>query len=122
MDKAKIKDYATTIALSAIPVIIAYQAEIGKYVPVEYALLFTLGIGVLSQVMTNKRVQEAYADTSSGLDVAQEKVQEYQDLVANLQKEIDERQVLIDKVAGLKALDEAPIEVIPDAEDPNAMN
>ena len=110
MDKAKIKDYATTLALAAIPVVIAYQAEIGKYVPVEYALLFTLGMGILSQLMGNARVKEAYADTSSGLDIAQAKMQEYQDMVANLQKEIDERQALINKVAGLKELDQAPID------------
>lgn len=110
MDKLKIKDYATTLALSAIPVIVAYQAEIGKYIPVEYALIFTLGIGVLSQVMANKRVKVAYADTSAGLDIAQAKALEYQAMVIKLQEEIDQRQALVDTVAGLKKLDNAPIE------------
>ena len=108
-DKAKIKDYATTLALASIPVIISYQAEIGNYVPVEYALLFTIGIGILSQLATNARVKEAFEDTSAGLDVAQAKVQEYEDLVSKLQKEIDERQLLIERVAGLKEMDQAPI-------------
>jgi hypothetical protein len=119
----KIKDYATTLLFAAVPVIIAYQAEIGKYVPVEYALLFTIGMGILSQVATNSRVKEAYADTSAGLDVAQSEVQKYQDIVAKLQAQIDEKQAEVDKIAGLKELDNAPVEeVIPDSEDPNALN
>jgi hypothetical protein len=106
----KLKDYATTIALAAIPVIVAYQAEIGKVIPVEYALVFTLGIGVLSQLMTNSRVKEAYVDTSAGLDVAQTEAQKYLDKIAELQAEIDAKQAEVDKVAGLKELDNAPME------------
>ena len=108
-DKAKIKDYTTTLALASIPVIISYQAEIGKYVPVEYALIFTIAMGILSQLAGNARVKEAFEDTSAGLDVAQAKVQEYEDLVSKLQKEIDERQLLIERVAGLKEMDQAPV-------------
>jgi hypothetical protein len=105
----KVKDYATTLLLAAVPVIITYQAEIGKVIPVEYALIFTIGMGILSQVAGNARVKEAYADTSASLDTAQAKVQEYQELVASLQNEIDERQVLIETVTGLKELTEAPV-------------
>jgi len=111
MLKMKIKDYATTIAFAALPVIIAYQAEIGKYVPVEYALAFTLGMGILSQVAANKRVEVAQATTKvegvivdtnelidakqMQIDLLQVKVREYQELAT---------------VASLKALDNAPIE------------
>lgn len=110
MDMAKIKDYATTVALAAIPVIVAYQAEIGKYVPVEYALVFTIGVGILSQLMTNARVKEAYEDTSAGVDVAQAKAQEYLDMIAKLQAEIDERQALVDQVTGIREMVEAPVD------------
>ena len=106
----KIKDYITTLALAAVPVIIAYQSQIGQHVPVEYALVFTIGMGILSQVVTNKRVQTAYTDTSVVLDEAQGKVQEYQDLVSNLQTEIDERQVLIEQVTGIREMTEEPVE------------
>ena len=109
-DKAKIKDYISTLALAAIPVIVSYQAEIGAYIPVEYTLLFTIGIGVLSQLMADKRVKEAFEDTSAGLDVAQAKVQEYQDMVANLQSEIDERQAIVDKVVGIRQMTEEPVD------------
>ena len=106
----KIKDYATTLLFAAVPVVIAYQAEIGAYVPVEYALIFTIGMGILSQLAGNARVKEAYEDTSAAVDTAQAKVQEYQDMVANLQKEIDERQALIDTVTGIREMTEAPVE------------
>lgn len=106
----KIKDYATTLLFAAVPVVIAYQAEIGAYIPVEYALLFTIGMGILSQLAGNARVKEAYEDTSAAVDTAQAKVQEYQDMVANLQKEIDERQALIDTVTGIREMTEAPVE------------
>src|SRR5574343_182963 len=106
----KIKDYATTLLFAAVPVVIAYQAEIGKFVPVEYALLFTIGVGILSQLMADKRVKVAYEDTNVVIDTAQAKVQEYQDMVANLQKEIDERQALIDTVTGIREMTEAPVE------------
>ena len=106
----KIKDYATTLLFAAVPVIIAYQAEIGKMIPVEYALLFTIGIGILSQVATNDRVKVAYKDTSAGLDMAQDKAQEYQDMIANLQVEIDERQAVVDKIAGIRQMTEEPVQ------------
>ena len=107
MDKTKIKDYATTLALAAIPVIVAYQGEIGKIVPIEYALGFTILIGIASQLTANVRVKEAYQDTSAGLDVAQDEVQKYLDKIAELQTEIDAKQAEVDKVAGLKELDSA---------------
>lgn len=97
-DKAKIKDYITTLALAAIPVIITYQAEIGKHVPVEYALLFTIAMGILSQLTAEKRVKEAYKTTTTTIDDAQTKLQEYQNMVAQLQTEIDERQAIVDQI------------------------
>jgi fructoselysine-6-P-deglycase FrlB-like protein len=106
----KVKDYATTIALAAIPVVIAYQAEIGKYIPVEYALLFTIGMGILSQLAGNARVKEAYQDTSAGIDTAQAKAQEYQDMIAKLQSEIDERQALVDAVITPSTPIEEPVD------------
>lgn len=98
MDQTKLKDYITTLALAAIPVIVTYQGEIGQHVPVEYALLFTIGIGVLSQLTANTRVKEAYKDTSYAINKTQSKVQEYQDLLTRLQTEIDERQALVDQM------------------------
>ena len=109
LNTLKVKDYATTLLFAAVPVIIAYQAEIGKYVPVEYALLFTIGMGILSQVAANKRVKEAYQDTSAGIDVAQGAIQTYLDKIAALQAEVDAKQAEVDQVVGLKELDNAPI-------------
>lgn len=106
-DKAKIKDYGTTIAFAAIPVIIAYQAEIGKYVPVEYALVFTLGMGILSQLMADKRVKEAVIESSAKVDEGQAELQKYLDMIADLNRKVDEKQAEIEKVAGLKELDSA---------------
>ena len=109
MDKEKIKDYVTTLALAAVPVIVAYQAQIGTYIPPEYALIFTIAIGILSQLTADKRVQAAYEDTSAGIDIAQAKAQEYMELVAKLQMEIDERQAVVDKVVGIKDPIETPV-------------
>ena len=109
IDRMKFKDYITTVALAAVPVILTYQAEIGKFVPMEYALIFTLAMGVLSQLATESRVKEAYKDTSAVVDEAQIKMQEYQDMVAKLQTEIDERQKIINTVVALKELDNAPV-------------
>lgn len=108
-DSHKIKDYITTLALASIPVIITYQVEIGKHIPVEYALMFTIVMGVLSQLATEKRVKVAYDDTSKTVDEAQAKMLEYQEMVAKLQGEIDERQQIIATVTGLKEMTEAPV-------------
>ena len=114
MDKNKIKDYATTLALASIPVIVAYQAEIGKHIPVEYALLFTIGIGILSQLTADKRVKKAVVDANALLDHAQEEtktatneVSMYIEMIEKLQKQIDEKQLEVNKVVGLKELDAA---------------
>lgn len=109
MEKAKIKDYITTVTLAAIPVIVAYQAQIGAYIPVEYALIFTLIIGVLSQLTANTRVKEAYQDTSAGIDMAQGTIQKYVNQIEALQAEVDAKQAEIEKVAGLKQMTEQPI-------------
>lgn len=92
MDKAKIKDYATTLALAAIPVIIAYQAEIGKYVPVEYALAFTILMGILSQWATNNRVKiaEATMPINQAIDKAQEEVEEVSQKIDEVQEKVEQ--------------------------------
>lgn len=114
MDKAKIKDYVTTFMLASIPVIVTYQAEIGKHVPVEYALLFTIGIGILSQLTADKRVKESVVKANEYLDTAQEEVKTatnevdaYLKQIEELQKTVDEKQAEISRVAGLKELDAA---------------
>lgn len=98
MDKAKIKDYITTFALAVVPVLIAYQSQIGQYVPVEYALAFTIIMGILSQVVTNDRVRIAFEDTSSAVDAGQDKVAELQATVASLQAQIDAGQEKVEDV------------------------
>jgi len=108
---AKIKDYLTTIAFAAVPVIIAYQAEIGKYVPMEYALMFTIGMGILSQLAANKRVEIAAATTEvKGVILdTNEIIDEKQAQIDMLQKELDKYQELA-TVTALTALDNAPIQ------------
>ena len=98
MDKAKIKDYATTVALAAIPVIITYQAQIGAYVPVEYALAFTITMGIISQLVTNERVRVAFEDTSAAVDGGQAEVQKYVEKIAELQAQIDAGQEKVEDV------------------------
>ena len=110
-DKARIKDYATTLALAAIPVIVTYQAEIGKHVPVEYALMFTIVIGILSQLTADKRVKAAVVKANEYLDTVQEEtatatneVEAYIKQIKELQEEIDKKQEEVNRVAGLKEL------------------
>ena len=90
MDKAKLKDYGTTLALAAIPVIVAYQAEIGKYVPVEYALAFTILMGILSQYTANRRVKAAVQEVNTVVDQGQAQIQEVSDKIDEAQAKIDE--------------------------------
>ena len=98
METAKIKDYITTLMLAAIPVIVAYQAQIGAYVPVEYALGFTIIIGIASQLTANARVKEAYQDTSAAVDEGQDKLLELQNKLAEVQAEIDAGQAKVEEV------------------------
>ena len=105
----KIKDYLSTLAFAAVPVIITYQAQIGAYVPVEYALLFTLGIGTLSQIAANARVKDAVAVVSGDVDEGQARIEEYIAKVAELQAQIDAKQLEVEQVTGLKAMTEEPM-------------
>ena len=105
----KIKDYLTTLALAAVPIIITYQAQIGAYVPVEYALIFTIAIGTLSQIAANSRVKDAVAQVSGDVDKGQSIIEEYIAKVAELQAEVDAKQAEIEKVAGLKTMTEEPV-------------
>jgi len=109
MDTSKIKDYITTVTLAALPVIVAYQAQIGAYVPVEYALIFTLVIGIASQLSANARVKEAFNDTSAGIDEGQAKLAELQAKLVEAQTTIDAKQAEIEKVVGLKEMTEEPV-------------
>lgn len=98
MDKAKIKDYITTAALAVVPVLIAYQSQIGAYVPVEYALAFTITMGVISQLVTNERVRVAFEDTSAAVDGGQAEVQKYIEKIAELQAQVDAGQEKVEDV------------------------
>ena len=101
-DTSKVKDYITTGALALVPVLISYQSQIGQYVPVEYALLFTIAMGVISQLVTNERVRLAYEDTSVAVDQGQVEVQKYIDQIESLQSQIDEKQLEIDESPAMK--------------------
>lgn len=107
MSKQKLIDYGTTILLAAVPVVLVYQDQIAQHVPAEYALLFIIGMGILSQLAADKRVQGAKDKLNADVDVAQAKIEKYQILVEDKQKEVDELQQNINKVAGLKELDQA---------------
>lgn len=98
MDKQKIKDYITTVALAAIPVIIAYQQQIGSYIPVEYALAFTIIMGVISQLVTNERVKVAYEDTTVAIDQGQAEIQKYVEKINELQAQIDAGQENVEDI------------------------
>lgn len=98
MDKTKIKDYITTAALAVVPVLIAYQSQIGQYIPVEYALAFTITMGVISQLVTNERVRVAYEDTTAAVDGGQAEVQKYIEKIAELQAQVDAGQDKVEDV------------------------
>jgi hypothetical protein len=107
----KIKDYVTTLLFAAVPVIIAYQAQIGAYIPVEYALLFTIGMGILSQIAANKRTEIAQATV-----IVNDKIVQANDIIDDnqaklelLQAEIDAKQEEIKRIAGLRRLVEEPV-------------
>lgn len=107
MSKQKIIDYGTTLLLASIPVVLVYQEQIAQHVPAEYALLFIIGMGILSQLAADKRVQAAKDKINTDVDIAQAKIEKYQILVEDKQTEIDELQQNINKVTGLKELDQA---------------
>ena len=59
MEKSKAIDYATTLALMAVPVIIGLQPQIMAIIPAQYTILATIIFGVLSQYAANQRITEA---------------------------------------------------------------
>lgn len=71
MDKAKIKDYITTIAFFGVSSVVAYQAAIMAYVPIEYSLAALVGFGILSQVAADSRVKAKALETQADIDKAQ---------------------------------------------------
>lgn len=84
-DKAKVKDYATTVALMAVASAVAYQGAIMAKIPSEYSLLALIGFGVLSQVAANSRVKDALNKGNAVID-------QYQAEIERLQKLVDEYQ------------------------------
>lgn len=59
MEKSKAIDYATTLLLMAVPVILSMQPQIMAIVPPQYTILATIIFGVLSQYTANQRSTEA---------------------------------------------------------------
>lgn len=107
MSKEKLIDYGTTLLLAAVPVVLVYQDQIAQHVPAEYALIFIIGMGILSQLAADKRVQAAKDKINNDVDVAQAKIEKYQILVEEKQQEVDNLQQEVNKVAGLKEMDQA---------------
>jgi hypothetical protein len=107
MSKQKIIDYGTTLLLASIPVVLVYQEQIAQHVPTEYALIFIIGMGILSQLASDKRVQAAKDKINTDVDIAQAKIEKYQIIAAERQQQVDELQANIEKVAALKELDQA---------------
>ena len=71
MDKAKIKDYLTTLAFFGVSSVVAYQAQLMNYVPIEYSMMALIGFGILSQVAADARVKEKVAEAQAEIDQAQ---------------------------------------------------
>ena len=114
MDKAQLKDYATTLLFFGVAAVVAYQGQLMGYVPKEYALLALIGFGILSQVAADKRVKAKVEEANILIDQGQAKVEEVQGKVdegqakvEEYQKKIDELQAEIAKVQGPKELDAA---------------
>ncbi len=87
-DKAKAKDYATTLALMAVASAVAYQGTIMGYVPAQYSVLALIGFGVLSQIAANSRVKDALTKGNVVIDQYQAKIDELQKLVDEYQKQL----------------------------------
>ena len=77
MDKAKIKDYLTTIAFFGVSSVVAYQAQLMNYVPIEYSMMALIGFGILSQVAADARVKAKVAEAQAQIDEAQVKIAEH---------------------------------------------
>jgi hypothetical protein len=88
IDKAKLKDYATTFALMAVGSVVAYQGAIMGYVPAEYSVIALIGFGILSQVAANSRVKDALVKGNDVIDQYQAKIEE-------LQKQVDAYQATV---------------------------
>lgn len=76
MDKAKVKDYITSIALFGVAAIVAYQGQIMAQVPQEYGILALIGFGILSQVAADARVKAKVAEAQIEIDAAQATIAE----------------------------------------------
>lgn len=71
MDKAKIKDYATSLAFFGVAAIVAYQGQIMAQIPPEYGILALVGFGILSQIAADARVKAKVAEGQEEIDAAQ---------------------------------------------------
>ena len=124
ISRHQIGDYLTTVMLAAIPIVVANQDAIGKMVPVEYVLLFTIGMGVLSQLAANARVQKAKADVVGNVDLINAAIDDKQAKLAELQGELDKYQEVAAKVVADEPIADAltpeeSAEVIPDPDAPH---
>ena len=101
MDKAKIKDYLTTIAFFAVSSVVAYQANIMQYVPIEYSLMALVGFGILSQVAAYARVKAKVAEAQEEIDAAQAEIavhkEEVEAAYEQVNQKVDEVQVKVEE-------------------------
>lgn len=106
-DKEKIKDYATTGLLMLGAALVAYQPQVLAHVPAEYSLVAVIILGMISQITADQRAKVKIQEGLDAVDEVQAEVAKYEVVVADLQKEVDEKQAEIERVAGLKELDAA---------------
>lgn len=89
MDIAKIKDYATTIAFFGISSVVAYQASIMQYVPIEYSLIALVGFGMLSQIAADARVKAKVSEAQAEIDEAQLTIAAHKAEVEEVYKQVN---------------------------------
>ena len=96
MDKAKIKDYITTLAFFGVSSVVAYQAQLMNYVPIEYSMIALIGFGILSQVAADQRVKAKVAEAQEEIDAAQAQIEahkaEVEAAYAQVNAKVDEVQ------------------------------
>ena len=101
MDKAKIKDYLTTIAFFGVSSIVAYQAQIMNYVPIEYSLTALIGFGILSQIAADARVKAKVAEAQADIDAAQATIAEHkaeaEEAYNNVNAKVDDIQAKVEE-------------------------
>lgn len=88
-DKAKLKDYGTSLLFFGVAAVVAYQPQVMAYIPAEYSLLALIGFGILSQIAADSRVKGRVHEVNAVVDEKQEELEEALAKLDELQAKIE---------------------------------